>query len=529
MGRRRGSGARQRYGALALAAVFLVPARLDAQWVDAQFPRPSELQAGFTGRNVSVGERYLPDGSLQPLTQMFAVALDSRLVPALDSLDVALADLFPTLGLADPEPSSLGPLSYDVLFERTRAPISLSLAATRWLAVFAVVPIVKAKSYVGAQLDTLAANAGSSSTAFAGDPDAFFTGLSAGIVALESMVAADTLSPDAQAEAESLLADSRAVELGLAELRDLSYVPSASGSSGTALTNFYEQLRSGFQGFELELPELSLAQPIDEETAVALSSGPEFGIEPPQRRSTGIKFGDIEAGISVQPLNTFRRRREGTRPLFPIRARVDALWRFATGSPPVAGRLMDAGAGDGQPDLELRSSLDVGVGSRFWLSLFASYNIQLEAELERLITSRTSPIQRGAYTARVSWDPGDVLTLAVVPRLNFTRNITFSFLFLLRQRGMDSYAPLDPVPEGAPFVPSDLEVGTEYTARWIGFAARYASTGWAGDRRQGIPVEVELRYRHVSQVEDGFVPAENVWEISVRLYRLMFGREEDSP
>jgi hypothetical protein len=202
---------RRRCGGLALAAALLVPPQLDAQWFDAQFPRRGELQVGLAGQNLTVDHRFTPDGSVQPLTEMFTAVLDSRLVPPLDSLDLALIDLFPTLGLADPEGSTLGPLQYDVLFERTRAPISISFAPTRWLAVFTVVPLVKTVSYSYEQLDTLAVNSGFQATAFNGDPDSFFAGLGAGIATLESMVAADTLPPAAQAEAEALLADARAI------------------------------------------------------------------------------------------------------------------------------------------------------------------------------------------------------------------------------------------------------------------------------------------------------------------------------
>ncbi len=522
--RRRGRASKGVCGGLTLAAALLVPGQLNAQWFDAQFPRSGELQVALTGQNTTVDRRFLPDGTVQPLTEMFTAFPDSQLVAPLDSLDVALTELFPTLGLADPARSTVGPLRYDVLFERTRAPIAITFAPTRWLAVFTVVPIVKTVSFSDEYVDTLVANAGPQASAFGGDPNSFFAGLGAGITTLESMVVADTLPPDVQAEAVALLADARAIETGLLDLNELSYVPTESAPNGTALAGFYEAVRSGFEGFELALPALALARPIDEATAMALTSGPEFGIELPESRSSGIKFGDIEAGISLQPLNTFRRRPDGSRPTFSLRARFDALWRFATGTPPQAQHLFDVGTGDGQSDVELRGAIDVGLGSRFWLSLFAGYNMQMEGEVERLVTSRALPIQPGAYTALVKWDPGDVLTLAAAPRFNFTRNITFSFLYLLTQRGADVVRPVEAVPGDAAFVPADLEEGTEYTARSLGFAARFSSTEWSGDRRDGIPLEVELRYRNTTRAEDGFAPKGNIWEVSVRLYRLMLGR-----
>jgi hypothetical protein len=508
----------RRFSVLALTAL-LWPRALDAQWLDAQLPRRGELQVGVSGQNLTVDERFEPGGSRQPLSEVFAVRFDARLLPALDTLDAALAGLFASLDLPAPEPSSLGVLRHDALLEQTSAPISLTFGVTDWLAAFAVVPIVKGKSFVGSALDSLAVNAGPIASAFGGDADAFFTGLGDGIAALDSI--AGTLPPDPRAVA--LLNDARTLETGLTGLRGLAYVPTDSSDAGRELTGRYEALRAGFQEFEVELPTLSLSRTINVSEALLLSSGEEFGIEPTQGRSTGIKLGDIELGVSLQPFNTFRRRPQQPRARFPVRARLDALWRFASGSAPRPERLMDLGAGDGQPDLEFRSTLDVGYGTRIWLSLFAGYNLQLETTTERLISSPESPIQLGAYVARVHWDPGDVLTLAAAPRLNLTRNITFSALYVLRRRGEDRVTAADGAPpDAAGFHPTDTQTGSEYTARSLGFAARYASTEWAGDRRRGIPVEVELRYLQTNSARDGFAPKENVWQVGLRLYGVIF-------
>ncbi len=77
-------------------------------------------------------------------------------------------------------------------------------------------------------------------------------------------------------------------------------------------------------------------------------------------------------------------------------------------------------------------------------------------------------------------------------------------------------------PDTAGFHPTDTQTGSEYTARSLGFAARYASTEWAGDRRRGIPVEVELRYLQTNSARDGFAPKENVWQVGLRLYGVIF-------
>lgn len=485
-------------------------------------PLGGELQIGLMGQSITVDKRFTPDGTLQPLKDVFGAYLDARLVPPLDSLDAVLAAFFPTLGLSTPAASALGDLQYDALLERTRAPISLNFGVSDWLAAFAVVPIVQGQSFVVEQFDSLAANAGNASTAFGGNPVALFQELNTGIAELEAIVLADTLGSGLQTEAERLLGEARAYEAGMLAVAQQPYIPTDSGPNGRELTGFYDELRSGFQAFEITLPAVPLAAEITTQQAVALTSGPEFGIEPPQSRSTGIKFGDIEVGLSFQPFNSFRQRPGRPRPTVPIRAKLDALYRLATGSPPKAYRLFDIGTGDGQPDVEVRGTLDMGFGRRFWVSLFAGYNIQLEAEIERLITSRLSPIQLGAYTTTVLWNPGDVLTLMAAPRINLTRVITFSGLFMLTHHGRDQVQPAGPVNSGAPFVPSDLEEGTEWNARSLGFSARYSTTNWSGDRRSGIPVEVELTYLNTASGRDGIVPKRNIWQVGLRYYQNIF-------
>jgi hypothetical protein len=478
-------------------------------------PLRGELQIGLLGQNITVQNRYLPDGSSQVLRDMFVGQLDPRLVPSLEAVDSILAGFFPALGLSEPDVSTLGNLHFDALLERTNAPISLNYGATDWLSAFAVVPLVRSQSFVVPELDSLATNAGLPSIAIG---DTVFQELGAGIAQMEGLVQSGTLNPTDQAEAERLLAEAQTYEAGLEELAQQDYFPSDSGSNGQALTAFYEDLRSGFQTFGVAMPDVPLAAAMSGVEASNAAEWSQAGIEQPQSRDTGIKFGDIELGISLQPLNTFRQLPDRPRPKLAARAKLDALYRLATGSVPAPYQIFDLGTGDGQPDVEFRATLDVAYGRRFWVSLFGGYNIQLEAEIGRLITSRVAPIQAGAYVATVRWNPGDILTLAAAPRFNLTRVITFSGLFMVTRRGRDQVEAVDAIPPSAPFVPDDLEVGTEWNSRSLGFSARFSSMHWSGDRRSGMPIEVELTYLHTTSGSDGFVPERNIWQVGMRYY-----------
>ena len=508
---------------IGLAVLALsVPSVARAQWVDGQLPLAGELQIGISGQSSTVDQRFDPDGRKRLLSEVFGATIDSRLAPELLSMDSVLAGFYTALGLPAPDSSTLGHLQYDVLVEHTRVPSSLTYSATSWLAAFAVVPLVKGKSFVATQFDTATADAGHVATAFGGDPNAFFQGLGTGITDLESIVAADTLESSLQAQAEALLADALTMEAGLTALSGEVYVPTDMGTAGRELTTFYDSMQGGFQTFEIEIPDLTLSNPISTTEAVNFTSGPEWGIETPQTRDTGLKFGDIELGLSLQPLNSFRATPQDPRPRVPLRLRLDALYRFATGSPPKSYRIFDPGTGQGQPDVEIRGTLDVAFGWRVWMSLFAGYNLQLAADVERLITTPEAPMQLGAYTTVVRWDPGDVLTLMVAPRLNLTRVITFAGLFQYQRHGRDSFEAAAPIDPGAAFFPAELEEGSEYSSSSVGFAARYSTTNWSGDRRRGLPMEVELRYLKTVSSRNGFAPARNVWIVATRFYWSLF-------
>ncbi len=504
---------------LALTFLFVGAGPATAQWLDARMPRRGSLEMEISGQNLSVAGRFR-SGSEEKLRDVWALALDARLVPALDTLDAQLPGVFSSLNLGTPPASHLGVLRYDVLFERTQVPIKLTFGATSWFAAFAVVPIVKGESFIGTVLDSLVANAGPGSFAFAGNPDAFFAGVSSGIAALESIIAADTLAPDVQQQAMALLTDARNMEAGLTGLRDLEYLPTDSATAGRQLTGLYQELQLGFEDLAIDLPDLSLSQPIPADSAVILTSL--LGYENPAARATGVKFGDIEVGISLQPLNTFRQRDGRSGPVIPVRARLDALWRFATGDPPEPDGIADAGTADGQADLELRSTLDLGFGRRLWLSLFGAYNMQMEGALRRRIYPGESPLRPGGYPASVLWDPGDVLTLAIVPRLNITRHLTLSGMYTVIQHERDAVTLVGAAPPDAAFPATLVEEGTEYTARTLGFALRYSAADWARVAADGMPVEVELRHRKTLSASDGIVPLENVWEVSLRVYRAIF-------
>ena len=388
------------------------------QWFDARQPGAGELLVEITGSNAGAESRFQPDGSRRRLADVLSLELDRGIEPALDSLDAALPDLFPTLDLPGGTQSSLGVLKFDVLLERTSIPFNFELGITDWLSVFAVVPVVQGRSFTGPLIADGTASAG----VFSESPDEFFNNLGGSIAQLESIVAADTLPGARQQEAQALLAEALALEAGLEGLRGLPYVPTDSSAAGREISNAYAGLRAGFADFELELPELMLGVPLSGAEGAEFITEAEFGIETPQSRSTGIKFGDLEAGLRLKPLDTFRPGGTGAPSFLRLRLQLGALWRFPSGSEQVADRLTDLGVGDGQADLELQSALDIAFGRRIWLSVFGGYTIQFDADLRRLLTDPASAelvVARAPdVLRRYSWEAAAGRTLEEIERIS---------------------------------------------------------------------------------------------------------------
>lgn len=496
--------------------LLLLPAGARGQWVDARFPRAGKLQVGFGAEVTDVDGRFGPNGDLQPFLEAFGLPIDTGLAPELGATNSRVDSLFAALELPEPEALTLGTLRFDVLSEHSRFPLNVTWSVTDWLALTGTIPFVLGKAFVGPVLDS--PGAGPTNTAFGGSPDVFFSDLDGTIAELESMIAADTLIADRRSRAEALLEEARTLETGLSGFRDLPYTPTDSGPVGQTLRDRYGEVADGFQEFDLELPELRLAAAEEADSLTGRITEGGFGIEAPETRDSGIRLGDIEVGLGLQPLNTFRLRSDRAPPRVRLRARVDAVWRFASGTPPAANRIFDPGTGDGQPDLEFRSAVDLAVGNRFWISVFGGYTIQFAADTERLFTSPSRPIREGAFVAPVHWDPGDFSWYGAAPRFNLTSVITLSGYFARTSRGADEVRSLSPIPDGAPFTARDVTPGTEYHSSILGFALRYSSTGWAGNRQPGLPVEVEFRYRRTVSGGDGFAPEERRWDVALRWY-----------
>ena len=510
-----------RWSSAAVMMIALAPTPGRAQWLDARFPRRGQLQVEFGPGFATFDSRFRPDGSVQSTAEVYSALIGPGLVPELVALNDTIGNVFSRLGLPPPEKNpTLGRLHLDVLNERTRAPFTITWAVTDWLAVSGTVPIVNAAAFVGSGVDS--ATAGAGNTLFGGNPDAFFTDLDQAISQLESMVAADTLAPDRQAAAQALLDRARDVEAGLQAFHGLAYGPTDTGAAGVALHQLYDGLTAGFEGFGIMPPELTLAEPVDGDALAGFVSGSAFGTQPFRpRRVTGTKFGDLEVGLSLQPINTFPSPRNGSATV-RVRARLDARYRFANATPRLASRLFDPGVGAGFPDAHLSSTVDLAFGRRFWLSAFGTFDLRREAEMAWLFTSPASPIQRGAFVAPAHWDPGDVWSAGIAPRFNLTPAITFSALFARTHHGRDRLTPVNALPTDAPFSPADQERGSRYTGRILGFGLRYASTEWDGTRRSGLPLEVELRYRLWVGADGGYAPRLRVWEVGARWYPSLY-------
>jgi hypothetical protein len=172
------------------------------------------------------------------------------------------------------------------------------------------------------------------------------------------------------------------------------------------------------------------------------SADPLFGIQAVGLGSAARSHvGDIEAGVKVLVLDGFRDGRG-------VRLAVGGAFRFATGREDDPDDFFDVPTGDGQNDIDLRSVLDLGLGSRLMLSARGRYVIQLPDQDIARITDAPGDILPAAYRSQqVDRDLGDIIELDAAPRIAIGRFFRVVGQYTFRHRAADEYEGRFTIPD----------------------------------------------------------------------------------
>ncbi|MGB5304481.1 MAG: hypothetical protein WBP17_15140 [Gemmatimonadota bacterium] len=305
-----------RLGCAVVALLSAAPSPAEAQVRDrdARIPQAGslwiELSPQFYNWNEQFAENNagVSDGSREPLFSDYDGSVAARLFPGLDPMlevvnrDADALGFIPLTG-SDLDLGDVDFGSIDVFVRRI--PLALQFGIGGFAAIEILAPLVKTEVETGFVYDSTATNVLRAETALA-DPTAFFSQLDAAQAQLQALVDGGTLSPEDQATAESLLADSDAFQGALdSRISGQQYLFTSGSSAGQQMTGYYGGFEAGFQSFGITLPGFGLPDNATRSDFNAyFERDPVLG-QPLGKVTRGWAFSEIEIGARFKLLDTF--------------------------------------------------------------------------------------------------------------------------------------------------------------------------------------------------------------------------------
>ena len=459
------------------------------------------------------------DGERESLgADLTSPALGSDLLPSLNDANARLARItgLTSYGL------NLGALTTDAQADEGHGYFGLAVGVTRAITVFGRMPLVRARVQAGYTLDPAAADAGLNPGSDL--QSAFFTQFDASLTALDGRIAAGDFDgdPALKAQAQATLAEGTVLRSDLFGLladptAASPFVPTAESAAGTAVGDRIVDLQTtlasdfGVTGFTegVALP----TEPLTSQQFLAFLNDPAGPIATRPTESNLTFRGDAEAGVALTLIDHWDRgvRRGG------FRTAVEGLVRFPTGSVARFDRLLTLGTGEGQTDVELRITTDLGAG-RWGLRAEGDYNRQLAADYLLRVAPVTQPLAGIDQLSTVRRDPGDVVSLTVRPffRLAPTLALQASATHWSRKADAVSYATADDAIPGVDA--SVLAQDTKASATTLGFGLTYSSQGKFREGGKGMPLDASWTYERVVRASGGIVPVKHSFRARFRVY-----------
>lgn len=507
---------------LAVLASILAPPALHAQLAPVGVPAGVlrvELDGAF-----QIWDQRWRDGAREALgSSLTSPAVGSNLFPSLADADTRIGRL---TGVADYR-LNLGTLATDAQAEDNRVFFGAALGLTRSLTLFGRMPLVRVRTQASIALTpTPASDAGLNPGA--AQQAAFFQELDASLTALGARIAAGEFDADPalKARAQTTLDGGGALRADLFGLladpaTAAPFVPRATSVAGAALTSRVADLQStlaadfGVGGFTAT-PALP-SDPVTSEALLAAISDP-FGAIAARAGETKITFrGDAEVGLAFTVIDRWDRGRARG----GARLAAEGLVRLPTGRVARLDRLLALGTGDGQTDVEVRLTADVGSG-RWGLRAEGAYNRQLAADYLARVAPPTQPLAAIALLSSVRRDPGDVVSLTVRPFFRLAPTLAIQGSATRWSRGADAVTystDADAIPGVDPAV---LALDSKASATVLGIGLTYSNPGRRGAGGAGWPLDASWGYERIVTASGGIVPDMHVMRTRLRFYFGLF-------
>jgi hypothetical protein len=503
---------------LAVLAGLLAPSGAYAQLAPVGVPA-GVLRVDLDGSVETWDHRWL-DGERASLgADLSSPAAGSDLLPSLIDADARIGRITGLTGYR----LNLGALTTDALADESRGSLGLALGLTRAITIFGNVPLVRTRVQTSYALaPTTASDAGLTPGTDA--QATFFDQFETSLATLSQRISAGDFDgdPALKARATSTLQDATALRddlFGLLAdpLTASSFVPTATSTAGTAVTTRLSALQTtlasdfGVAGFS-ELPTLSTTPATTDDLLAVL--GDPSGPTALRLDESKLTFrGDAEAGVAITLVDRWDRARARG----GFRAAVEGLVRFPTGQLAPTDRVLALGTGDGQTDVELRITTDLGAGS-WGLRAEGMYNRQLAANYLLRVAPPTQPLAGIDLLTAVRRDPGDVVRLAVRPFFRLAPTFAIEGTAMHWSRGEDEVSYLSAADEIPGVDASVLAQDSKASATVLGIGITYSSPGKFREGGRGLPVDASWGYERVVRTTGGIVPDRHTFRARFRAY-----------
>jgi hypothetical protein len=507
---------------LAVLACLLVPSAVRAQLAPVGVPA-GVVRVDLDG-SMDIWDHRWRDGTREPLaTGLSSPALGSDVLPNLADADARIGRITGLSGYR----LNLGVLASDAQSEDTRGYLGAAIGITRAITIFGRIPLVRVRTEIHYDVQPSATadagvNPGSSSQL------TFFDEFNTSLASLSARITAGDFDgdPALKARAQSTLAAGTALQTDLfgllADPNTASpYVPVATSAAGQAITATVASLQTtlatdfGISGFTTGPALPTALTTTDDFLAVLRDPAGPLGLRP---GSSKLTFrGDAEAGLALTLVDHWDRGRSRG----GFRTAVEGLVRFPTGQLARPDRVLGLGTGDGQTDVELRATTDLGAG-RWGLRAEGTYNRQLAADYVLRVAPPTQPLAGIDLLSAVHRDPGDITSLAVRPFYRLAPTLALQGSATYWSRGEDKVSYLTAADEIPGVDASVLAQDSKATATTLGFGITYSNSGALRPGGRGLPVDASWSYERVVRTTGGIVPDRHAMRARFRVYFQLF-------
>lgn len=477
-------------------------------------------------------DRLRVDGTAAPLGSRLTIPhLDATATPMIAGTEARVAGI-----LGRPASSlSLGGITADAQLQRGVATIGLGVGLTRRLTLSATVPIVSVRTQIVLRPDATGATAGLNpadlslgSSGGIAQTATFFTRFDAALAALTTRIAEGAFTnPTQLALAQQTLGSGTALRDGLyALLADpvsaAAVLPTSTSDDGRALLGRISALDSTLSGalggIAIAAAPAMPATVLTTTGLAALLAAPTgFGISSPEDIPP-VGLGDVEVGLTAE---LFRRGAPGDSKWLGVWARGGA--RLSTGKAPRSSFLLDQGTGDGQPDVEVGGTVELGRG-RFGMRADARVTIQLSGTASERLGSRDQLLRPARTEALFTRNHGDLAAVTVQPFFRLVPHLAITGLLQHERRGADHLAWADTSQAVGGLELDRLVSGTAANATRLGVGLSYVHDGRSREGILRMPVEAGLSIERTVLSSAGVVITPLTTRMVFRIYKALSGR-----